>query len=80
MDALPITMREYISANTTTRETWECLIPGKPRSMSSSTLVPAAVCPQVLKFICKDSKVSVGVCMPVLGLQMLLVVKQSHHP
>ena len=38
-DALRTDVREYVTANPTTKETWECLIPGKPRSMNSSTLV-----------------------------------------
>ena len=80
MDALPISVREYVSANTITRETWECHAPGKPRRMNSSTPVPFAVCPQVLRSICKDRNVSVRVCMPVLVLQMLPVVKESHRP
>jgi len=44
-DALRTDVREYVTANPTTKETWECLIPGKPRSMNSSTLVPFATCP-----------------------------------
>lgn len=35
---------------------------------------------QVLRSICKDRKVLVRVCMPVLVLQTLLVMKQSHQP
>lgn len=54
MDALPVTVREYISANTITKETRKCHVPGKPRRINSSTLVPFAVCSQVLRSICKD--------------------------
>lgn len=68
MNALPVTVREYVSANTTTRQTRECHVPGKPRRMNSSTLVPFAMFSQELRFICKDREVSVRVCIPVLVL------------
>lgn len=80
MDALPITVRVYISANTTTRETRNCHVPGKPRRMNSSTLVPFAMSFQMLRSICKKRKVSVKVCMPVLVLQMLQVAKKITIP
>lgn len=59
MVALPMTVREYVNANTTTRETRERHEPGKPRRMNSSTLVLFAVSFQVLRSIYKDRKVSV---------------------
>lgn len=77
MDALPITVRVYISANTTTKETRSCHVPGKPRRMNSFTLVPFATSFQVLRSVCKERKVSVKVWMLVLVLQMLQVVKKK---
>lgn len=76
MDALPITVRVFISANSTTKETRNCHVPGKPRRMNSSTLVPFAVSFQMPWSVCKERKVSVKVCMLVLVLQMLQVARK----
>lgn len=81
VDPLPITVRVYISANTTTKETRNCHVPGKPRRMNSSTLVPFAMSFQMLRSVWEERKVSVKICVLVLVLQMLQVEKKkNHHP
>lgn len=41
MVALPMTVRVYVSANTTTRETLECHVPGKPRTCPICCVLPS---------------------------------------
>lgn len=77
MDALPITVRVYIRANTTTKETRNSHVPEKPRRMNFSTLVPFAMSFQMSRSVCEERKVSVKICMLVLVLQMLQVAKKQ---
>lgn len=77
MDALPITVRVYISANTTTKETRNCHVPGKPRRMNSFTLVLFAMSFQVLRSVCKERKVFLKVCMLQVVKKKITIPKNA---